>query len=306
MRKLSKVLPLILVLLLARTTALGWDDTGHMVVAQIAYQRLTPVAKAKVDRLLIAPEGKRGLVFFCDKNYDPITIANWMDDLRDSSISDPLKEWHFINFNPLFDGIPERKIEIPDENVRERVKKSIETLRQLKDFDKTKVTSDDKASAEALGFLIHLVGDLHQPLHCTTRYSKEHPGGDFGGNLFTIDSPPAFNKLHAFWDGAGGRFGFGKVQRPLDSARAKLIRQFATAATTEFPADKNPEWQAMDPDGWVIESNSIARNFAFQEIKVNSKPSPEYINEAKRTAGKRIAFAGYRLAHLLNLIYGGN
>jgi hypothetical protein len=69
--------------------------------------------------------------------------------------------------------------------------------------------SEDAQAAQALRFVIHFVGDIHQPLHCATRVSHAHPEGDRGGNLFMVavsdengSSHPA--KLHGYWDGELG------------------------------------------------------------------------------------------------------
>jgi hypothetical protein len=307
-------LTLIAVLLTSQTTALAWDDTGHMVVSYIAYSRLSPAAKARVDQLLIPPPPPpgvkypdRGFVFYCDRNYDPVMIANWMDDLRDNSLSDPLKPWHFINMNPIFDGIEPKPIKTDAENVLKRVNWSLAMLKAGKNFDQTSTKSDDKASAEYLGYLIHLVGDMHQPLHCTTRYSKSHPNGDAGGNLFPIDTPHSRN-LHSFWDAAGGLFAFDKVKRPPEGKledQQKKIRQYAMVVMDAFPADGNPKWKkTMIPGKWVKESNDDARAYGFKNIVEGGKPSKTYIDKAQEVTSRRLAFAGYRLAELINRIYG--
>jgi hypothetical protein len=314
MRRGLMGLTLIAVLLTSQSAALAWDDTGHMIVSYIAYSRLTPTAKARVDKLLIPPPvppgvkyPDRGFVFYCDRNYDPVMIANWMDDLRDNSLSDPLKDWHHINFNPIFDGIPKRPIEPNKENVLARVNWALMMLESKKNFETTPSKKDDKASAEFLGYLIHLVGDMHQPLHCTTRYSEAHPNGDLGGNLFMIDTPEAKN-LHSFWDAAGGLFDFDKVKRPPEGDledQQKKIRQYAAVVMKAFPADSNPKWKrTMIPSGWVKESNEDARKYGFSGITDGAKPSDPYITKAQEVASRRLAFAGYRLAELINRIYG--
>lgn len=307
-------LTLIVVLLISQSAALAWDDTGHMVVAYIAYSRLTPAAKARVDKLLIPPPPPpgvrfpdRGFVFYCERNYDPVMIANWMDDLRDNSLSDPMKPWHFINVDPIFDGIPKKVIQPDAENVLTRVNWCLTMLEGGKNFEKTPSKKDDKANAEYLGYLIHLVGDMHQPLHCTTRYSAAHPNGDAGGNQFPIDTPRAKN-LHSFWDAAGGLFDFDKVRRPPEGDledQQRKIKEYATRVMKEYPADSNPGWKkAMTAAQWVKESNTAAREFGFKNIEEGGKPSKTYIDNAQATAGKRLAFAGYRLGELMNRLYG--
>lgn len=318
--KILRIMFLAAIMLLPalQTEVLAWDDTGHMVVAFIAYNRLDPSAKAKVNRLFLIPAGSgtRSLVRLCGRNYNPVTIANWMDDLRDIASPAPFAEWHFTNFNPIFApdfpaSIDKKQFKPAEINILTQIIFAASQLQRTRNFDKTPQNSnDDEANAFALAYLVHLVGDVHQPLHSTTRYSKKHPDGDRGGNSFEIKFPEAFNKLHSFWDGAGGAFNFRKVQRPANNSIPAELAALAKRVTDAFPADATAaEWRAnMTPEKWVEESNTIARDFAFnsQFITDNASvaPSQAYINEAQRLAKKRIAFAGYRLAETLNRIYG--
>src|SRR3712207_5546447 len=210
---MKKVLSCLFVaaLLLAPARAAAWHDAGHMIVAQIAYLRLTPAAKARVDRLLVTPPGRRPLIHLCagyytaqtcEKTYDPITIAVWMDDFRGDSINDEYDPWHYVTYRPFFDGIPERtEVGAEPENAPPRINWAINTLRRG--------TGRDKSDAEVLGFLYHLVGDVHQPLHTISRYTAAQPDGDAGGNGFRIQMPPEtrVRNLHSFWDAAAGTFG---------------------------------------------------------------------------------------------------
>ena len=307
MKRLSRALALCAALLFAQTNALAWHDMGHMLVAQIAYLRLSPEAKAQVDRLLgPPPEGRRPLIHLCagyytpqtcEKTYDPVTIAVWMDDFRGDSLNDSYDNWHYINFNPFFDGIPERPNVGPlPVNVLGQLNWTINTLRTG--------TGNDKRDAEVLGFLFHLVGDVHQPLHATTRYTAAHPDGDSGGNGFTIQPPPGSSarNLHFFWDAAAGLFGSDSPKRPLDDASRARIRQLAEDLMKKYPADKSPGWKDTDPHTWVVESNRIAREFSFVKIKEGEAPSKAYTEEAQKISGQRIALAGYRLAAVLNEI----
>src|SRR4028118_1366347 len=91
LRKVWMAASLVALLLVAQTPAFAWHDTGHMLVAQIAYLNLSPAAKSRVDKLLTAPpQGRRPLIHLCatyytpacEKIYDPVTTAVWMGDLQ--------------------------------------------------------------------------------------------------------------------------------------------------------------------------------------------------------------------------------
>ena len=289
--------------LLSPQSALAWHDTGHMLVAQIAYLRLTPAAKERVDKLLVPPPGRRPLIHLCagyytpatcEKTYDPVTIAVWMDDFRGDSLNDAYDPWHYINYKPFFDGTPERTNVGPEPlNVLDRINWAVNTLRQG--------TGRDKRDAEALGFLYHLVGDVHQPLHAATRYTAAKPDGDAGGNGFTIKGADGRNtSLHFFWDSGAGRFQGFEPKRPLDQASRDRLRALADELMKAYPADSMPEWKNTEPLAWVEESNRIAREFAYTKTKEGEAPSAAYTQEAQRIVGQRVTLAGYRMAEVLN------
>jgi S1/P1 Nuclease len=235
----------------------------------------------------------------CEKTYDPVTIAVWMDDFRGDSINDEYDPWHYINHKPIFDGVPERGSVGPEPvNVLDRINWSINSLR--------KGTGRDKTDAEVLGFLYHLVGDVHQPLHATTRYTAAQKDGDAGGNGFPVKMPEEarIRNLHAFWDAAGGAFGFDSPKRPLDDAGKARILALAEEVMKAYPMEANAAAvNDIEPLNWVEESNALGRSVVYKNIKENDAPSKAYTDEAQRVARMRLALAGYRLAGVLNKMF---
>jgi hypothetical protein len=286
--------------------AFAWHDTGHMVVAQIAFLRLSATAKARVDALLTPPPDRRPWIHLCaggyraatcEMTYDPITIAVWMDDFRGDSLNESYAPWHYINFRPLFDGIPAATNVGPEpENVLARINWAINTLAAANSYG--------RREAEILGFLYHLVGDVHQPLHASTRYTAALPEGDAGGNRFPIlTADGRTSNLHSFWDGSAGLFGDDPYPRqPLDQAGRDRILALANAVMKEHPAE-TLDWTDLDPHAWVVESNTLARQLAYAGIKEGEAPSAAYTDEAQKLSKKRIATAGYRLAAVLNALF---
>jgi hypothetical protein len=287
--------------------ALAWHDTGHMVVAQIAYSRLTPAAKARVEALLVPAPGRRPFIHLCagfytpetcEKTYDPVTIAVWMDDFRGDSLNESYAPWHYINFRPIFDGVPERRNVGPEpENVLSRLYWTMNVLRNS--------TTPTRRDAEVLGFLYHLAGDVHQPLHAATRYSTSSPDGDAGGNGFRIQMPAEtpIGNLHAFWDAAGGAFGFSAIKRPLDPAGRERVVALAQEIAKQHPAEALTEVEDLDPHAWVVESNTLAREVAYANIREGEAPTAAYVDAAQKLSRRRIAIAGYRLAGVLNRVF---
>ena len=307
MKNLFKAILLCALVVSAQSGALAWHDTGHMIVAQVAYTRLTPAAKAKVDALFAPPQGtRRPLIYLCagyymadtcEKIYDPVTIAVWMDDFRGDSLNSMYDNWHYVDY-PFYDGVPEGGKAGPEpENALARINWAINSLREG--------AGSPKREAELTGFLYHLVGDIHQPLHATARVTAAHPDGDAGGNLFKLSMPqePRVTNLHTFWDAAGGAFGYQSPKRPLDAAGKDRIRTLAEAVMKDYPADSMPEAANLDPHDWAMESFNLARTVTYKNITEGSAPSQSYTEATQKLTRKRLALAGYRLAGVLNKLF---
>ena len=217
----------------APVSALAWGHTGHMTVAQVAYLRLTDTTRHRVDALIqiqLKPTTKHGphgtVIDVAGRTDTFVTAACWPDDIK----SNANREWHFRDtaFSP--DGtVPD--VTVPDKNVVTVIQDS---LTQLKD-----AATSEHDKAQALRFLIHLVGDIHQPLHCSTRCTHEHEKGDRGGNDFMLVGA---KDLHAYWD--DGVKLFADVQRPLSTAGAATILSYANQFAALIPRREcNPNWR---------------------------------------------------------------
>ena len=288
-------LAVLLCIFLLINQGLAWGPGGHMIVAQIAYGRLNPHAKAEVDKLIgmtIPPNE------ITAQSLDFVNASHWPDDLRPVKAFADTLNLHFADFPFSPDGT-----ELPDLPDPDNV---ITALKQ--DVDILKSNASDEQRAQALRFIIHFVGDIHQPLHCATRVTEQNPDGDRGGNLFMVkvagDNGRVKNvKLHSYWDGGIGKFppsGPNFAPPPLDS-----IGPVADRVTTAFP-DTDPKWKVGGPFGfeqWAKESTQLAQSVAYNGIMPNGRPSRAYNLKAIRTTEKRVAWGGYRLAELLNNIW---
>jgi hypothetical protein len=297
-------------------TALAWDDTGHQVVAAIAWSQMDKAAQDKF--LLLFPDdlqSKQQIVFvrapragtkqdpYPHVAYNHITIANWMDDIRSNSYDSPTAAWHYIDL-PFFDGVTPKLVVPKTVNVREKIIENIDILEKVRNFDHAdKDHADDKATAAyALAVLMHLVGDVHQPLHCINRYTVGFDEGDAGGNGFPIHHPEA-TKLHWFWDEAGGLFDFVKLGRDFDENQQRQLADFTNRVMLRWNPEQHPEWKNYSPDAWVEEGYEIGRTQVYQGIKPNGVPDAAYTEKTKQISAERIGMAGYRLAAVLNQIF---
>jgi len=274
-----------LMLLLSPFPASAWNDAPHLVIAQIAYLKLEQPAAAKVTKAA-------GLLEHRGVRYTNITIGAYMDDVRADPFYDYLRPLHFFSKPWTADGVA-----LPTEPAEGQANlviglKIIGALREG--------VESEEMEAQYIAYLIHLVGDAHQPLHCIDRYTKELPDGDAGGNRFYLQGP---NKsLHSFWDSAGRMF-TANVSRPLGPGGSAAIRDHADSIMREYP-DKAVDLKKTEVEAWVDESYQLAQDDAYAGIAENSLPSLAYRDKVRRISRQRMAEAGYRLAALLNDMYG--
>lgn len=285
---------LVCLVLFTPTLSLGWGAGGHMTVAQIAFTRLNPRAKAQANMLLAIPINPAGI---SSKSKDFVNAAHWADDLRPVPAFDPFKELHFIDTAFSNDGtaLPA----LPTPNIVTALEEQVNILR---------TSTDKNAQAQALRFIIHFVGDIHQPLHCATRVDSAHTDGDRGGNLVKIKIKGANGKtkttnLHSYWDGGLTTFpptGAMFAPPPLSSIPASAAKAKAGNPATD------PALKLDDPtnyQAWADESFDLAKSVVYPGVSNNGTPSAAYKTKGVKLARKRVAWGGYRLAALLNSIW---
>jgi hypothetical protein len=167
-----------LLVVAATLNARAWDGTGHMIIGQIAYDRLNDKAKARVSELA-AQIQKDGVP------YNAVNICCWADDIKARDADTPFrghfKPWHYIDIG-CAPGDPDvlanpPTLTITNGNVDVALTHCVDLIK-TKQFDAL-VPNE----SVALALVMHFVGDIHQPLHTTGRYDPEtHKQNDAGGN----------------------------------------------------------------------------------------------------------------------------
>ena len=298
------------------TGASAWDGQGHMMVAAIAYDKLEPGARAKVDKLIklnpmyskwangVASADKGKIAFMHAATWPDLIRAGtqYADDGDDPSMSkDPTenvgyapkgkykhKYWHFVDVPFSTDGTPTEDPKKPNAltqiDVFRGVLASKSASQQLKSYD--------------LVWLEHLVGDVHQPLHATSRFTQDLPHGDRGGNSVDIPSACAsqsYHELHCFWDDVWGE----------DNNNPAA----AIAAVKQLPEADSTKAADLTTQHWIDESFDLAQHVVYKSPPIGAAGkgpytlTPEYEANAKKVAGEQIALAGARLANVLNGIF---
>jgi hypothetical protein len=281
-------------LLLLPMTVQAWSGAGHQVIAAEAYRELEPAMQKKVDLVLKAhpqyekwkasASGDTGTMDIGMQIF--MRASTWPDEIRrrESEYNHP--KWHFIDY-PLK---PSRFPFVPGPSPNDDVLYAIAQCQ--------KTLADRKASPEKraayLSWLIHLIGDLHQPLHCSSLFTSAYPDGDKGGNDFFIKPADQGIPLHRLWDGLLGTS--GKPESHLNYAIAIQV-EHPRKALKELRKDKTPK-------DWSLESRGLAVEAVYLRGKLKGGTSREtapdlpagYTKAAKTAAERQAALAGYRLA----------
>lgn len=272
-------------LLMMATQAFAWWETPHMLVANIAYEEMTPHARERADKL-IALHAKQ-----YPKTADFVTASVWADDIKGQG-NKTYSTWHYVTltFKDVNEPLPTHK----DFPSKYHVSWAInEEIKLLKDPN---VSEDEKGLA--LRRLIHWVGDIHQPLHATTHISPNYPKGDSGGNLFKVNLPKPMHNLHTLWD--SGLNHWIDVDRPLTPAgKSQLDHESARLMATYG----HKELGTKDPYLWAINSHDLARHHAYTGLDYNGTPSVAYTLQGEQLTDIRVTLAGQRLARILNEVF---
>lgn len=242
--------------------AFGWGPEGHDLVARLALAHLTPAAAARVAEIL-------------GPGATLASISSWPDQIRRERAS--TATWHYID-------IP---IDKPHLDMARDCPKGDCVLVKIEDFEK--VMADPAATAvqrkEALMFVVHFVGDMHQPLHCSDNKDK-------GGNDVRLEFFGRNSNLHSMWDsGLLGRMGqedalFAQFSKDLTEKRAR-------------------KWGKGTVYTWAEQSHKAAQKVVYGKLPKaadggQAKVDAAYEHLADPVIKDQIEKAGARLAMVLN------
>jgi len=320
------VLLVALATVLAATAAQAWNATGHQMVAAAAYRALPEPTREWVDAVLRDHPDYTGWAEACDIDdvglYVFMKASPWADEIRRSGSPFDHAEWHYVNY-PLYPpDFPLEPRPEPGNDVIFGLMCSLD-IAGGEVTERTKAVLGDREPTPAeraayLAWALHLVADIHQPLHCTAFFSDLYPEGDAGGNLFCVSDRDRPVKLHAFWDDAAGSA----------QATAQLLeRAGEMAADPELARAKLPELErAATAESWALESREVAvesvylrgtlegalaESYRDAEGRMRSRPPadapplPEgYDAEARHVSLRRLALAAFRLEDALKGVGG--
>lgn len=276
-----------LLILFYTTKLFAWNVLGHQVIAQIAYDQLTSAEKKEFNAYnrSLDPQHLRR------QNFVP--MAAWLDYLHSRSLT-YLRRMHYIDI-PL--------------SAKNSSPKRLKGIHVIWAINMAKHTLEDQTATLidrgiALRILLHVVGDVHQPLHAATYISSQHPQGDKGGNLYILYQNPIAVNLHQYWDQGGGLFKVAKGhQQQPRGFHAKVVKQLASSLSQQWPC--HLEQATLNPWQWAQESYTIAANQVYTLSEAH-RIDAQYQYRAQMISAERAAEAGCRLANLLQRIYHQN
>jgi hypothetical protein len=330
MSKYISTLWLAAVLGLLTTNLYAWDHPGHMTSAAIAFaeiQRERPDLIDKIGLLMLKhPDPAPFWVSAVDAKSEErtrrmfIEAARWPDDAKFTRDDRPT--WHSARWPVLADDAPPEAIQLVESRHGQPTGNAIEALvLHAGILFNPEANPDERALA--LSWMMHIVGDMHQPLHVSDLFSKDFPTGNAAGTLAYVWDPlrDSAMPLHILWDSNVMR---STELETVDGYARDLIAKYPRSALPEL----SPYTGSEDFRKWAWESHQLALDWAYD---IEAKPDPnleadadrvianmvnyilngispveeapavpdEYWEKVQKHAGRRVALAGYRIADVV-------
>ena len=240
-----------------------WGGDGHRIVAEIALERLSPAVANETRRLL----GGQNIT----------DVASWADEVRRQLPA--TAPWHYIDI-PVTDSSY-----VPARDCKAGACIIVAVQTQLAILANR--SRPDSARATALKWVVHLIGDLHQPLHVGER-------GDKGGNDVKVTYQGRLTNLHALWDSG--------LLRSYGLDDAGIVRTLDDQITHRNDIARLSGGTVVS---WAMESHDIARDVVYRNLPNSLEITPAYADAARPVIFERLLRGGVRLAAVLERALGG-
>jgi hypothetical protein len=288
---------------------LAWSTPGHMLSGAVAYQILERERSQTVQKIRSILEkhpwyetrwkGELEKLPESDRDETLFMIApTWANEIF-GDILQHRGSWHHIGWPFKPDGEPEwvHTNPPPATNLVSAINYNERMALSSKHPEKRAI---------AVTWLFHLTGDIHQPLHTISLFTREYPRGDYNGNNMCVrpSRDRSSMELHEFWD-----------DLVTGSKKPGELRRMGMELSGRFPRIVFAELASVKPEAWARESFEIARKISYQGGAIRGTPKgprrgcwevsdpvvlPDgYAARAREIADSRIVLAGYRLATLL-------
>lgn len=288
-----------LIFALVYVNAFGWGKVGHMIVAAIAYEKLDEEQRLSVTELLKAhPDFSRWAKGFQTVQgemdlgmYLMMRASVWPDEIRSEDNPNHKfhrPDWHFISYELRFPNpttTPETSV---TPNVVSAINRAVDVVN---DGD-----VEPEVRAMFLAWLIHLVGDLHQPLHCATFFSTQFKKGDMGGNLFWVAENGKPQKLHSLWDKS-----LSKSDEDLSITEIKKKAVQLLETNSAMPSTFDPKSISIESFNLSAQKVHLNGRLLGSKTKTNPPELPNgYVAAMEDLAKSRCLLGGKDLSMMLN------
>ncbi|GAA4783569.1 S1/P1 nuclease [Olivibacter ginsenosidimutans] len=246
------------------STSFAWGLTGHRVVAEVADHHLSKKARKNIQQIL----GHESLAM----------AANWADFIKSDPTYQYLNSWHYVNFKSglTFEQLAQQLHQDTVANAYNKLLLLIDQLKHRQSLDHNK-------QIQYLRLLIHIVGDIHQPMH-TGRPE------DLGGNTIKLYWFKQATNLHRIWD-----------EQLIDFQQLSYTEY---AQAIDFTTKQQyADWQHSSLEHWLFESYQVTESL-YKEIQPKEQLSYRYNFDHLETLNTQLLKGGIRLAGLLNDIFG--
>jgi len=251
------------VMVYAPLQSMAWGTIGHRVSGQVAEEHLTPKARLAVHAIL--------------GNESIALASNWADFIKSDPAYSFMSAWHYVDLNKVY-TYPELVVFLKADTNVDAYTKLNYLIAQLKNKNLPK-----KEQLLDLRMVIHIVEDVHQPMHVA--HADDKGGNDFKVTWFNQPS-----NLHSVWDSQ------------LIDYQQLSYTEYANAVNHATPAEIK-EWQAAPISQWLFESNQIAEKL-YTDIKPGDNLSYKYNFTHIEILNRQLLKGGIRLAGILNQIFG--
>jgi hypothetical protein len=254
---MKKVFTACLCILFASTLSFGWGPTGHRTTGQVATKHLSKKARAAVERIL--------------QGQSLAMASTWMDEVRSDSTYNYMTDWHWVTipFGQTYDQT--------EKNPKGDILQTLE--RVIAELKSKKLTEQEQA--QRIRILVHLVGDLHQPLHVGGKNDK-------GGNDVKVSWFRSESNLHRVWDSDmidDTKLSYTELAESLDKLTPAQIKELQRTSVRDWAKES----QSYDKEVYDIGNGKLSYRYSYLYFPI---------------VRKRLLQAGVRLAGILNEIYG--
>jgi hypothetical protein len=282
---MKTILVVLALALLAPQHALAWGDDGHRVIALIAEHYLTPDVRRTVTSMLSADPDSL-------TQHDMASESTWADKYR--SHHRETSKWHFVDIeldHPDIVAACFGREPLPAETLASNGPPDACVLDKINQFSEELKASgvDPEERLVALKFILHFVGDMHQPLHASDNHDR-------GGNLVKVIvdgfDHRSRDELHGYWD--------TQFVEDLGESPRAIADQLLGQITPEQKA----KWEQGSVDDWAMEAFLISKRDVYGDPPLSKEEvhhlDAAYVAQAEKDAAMQLSRAGVRLAFLLN------